>query len=296
MLSTLPMTLTYVFLVSTMLAIGMAVTASEVVAAFLRRRRIILALLGNLVLVPLLGIAVIRAFAFDRDVATAVLLLAAAPGGLTAVQFTGKVKGGMALAAVMAFVLTVVAIPLTPLVARAILPHDKWLSVPYARVAVIVALCVVLPLISGFLLRRPLGRLAGRIVIALLVVSNVSFVATIVATARLKKEAMRSLGAPVIAGLLLLVLGSMAIGWLLGGPERGSRRVMTIATSMRNAGLCLMAVEQSFPDTRMDAVVIAFMGLMVPPNMLFALYHAVRDGQLAKRTRAADASKTRAVL
>jgi bile acid:Na+ symporter, BASS family len=283
------MTLTYVFLVSTMLAIGMAVTGLEIEAVFRNRRLVILAFAGNLVLVPLLGLCVTSALRFDRDTAAAILLLAAAPGGLTAVQFTGKVKGGLALAAVMAFALTVVAIPLSPLAARVVLPHEKWASVPYARVGAIVALCVVLPLAVGFALRKPLGHMARKAIVALLVISNLSFVATIIATARLKKEAMRTLGPPVIAGLLILILGSMAIGWLLGGPERGSRRVMAIATSMRNAGLCLMVVEQSFPDTRMDAVVTAFMGLMVPPNMLFAVYHAIRDWRMAKKASAASA-------
>jgi hypothetical protein len=46
---------------------------------------------------------------------------------------------------------------------------------------------------------------------------------------------------------------------------------------MRNAALALMIALNSFPDTNVDAAVIAFSGLMIPPNMLFTAYHVLRS-------------------
>jgi len=69
----------------------------------------------------------------------------------------------------------------------------------------------------------------------------------------------------------------------MGGPEQGNRRVMAIATSMRNAGLCLIMAMRMFPKSGADVAVIAFMGLMVPPNMLFTVYHAVRERRRSKK-------------
>ena len=111
----------------------------------------------------------------------------------------------------------------------------------------------------------------------MLIVSNISFVATALVTAAMNKEAMRSLGGQDVLALLLLVVLSMVIAWWLGGPERGNRRVLAIATSMRNAGLCLLISMRAFPESGADGAVIAFMGLMVASNMLFTVYQVIRE-------------------
>jgi hypothetical protein len=52
---------------------------------------------------------------------------------------------------------------------------------------------------------------------------------------------------------------------------------------MRNAGLCLLVAMRMFPESGADVGVIAFMGLMVPPNMLFTLYHSVKERRRQKK-------------
>jgi BASS family bile acid:Na+ symporter len=94
---------------------------------------------------------------------------------------------------------------------------------------------------------------------------------------------MRSLGGKAVLALLLLVLLSMVIGWWLGGPERENRRVMAIATSMRNAGLCLLMAMRAFPESGADVAVVAFMGLMVTPNMLFTVYETIWERRRRKK-------------
>jgi bile acid:Na+ symporter, BASS family len=113
------------------------------------------------------------------------------------------------------------------------------------------------------------------------VIITVSFVAVIILTMQAKKGAMGEIDGRLVAALLLLVIGSMIIGWLLGGAERGARRVMATSTSMRNAALCIMLAVMGFPERNVDMSLLAFMALMVPPNMLFTLYHAIKE----KRSR-----------
>jgi predicted Na+-dependent transporter len=69
----------------------------------------------------------------------------------------------------------------------------------------------------------------------------------------------------------------------MGGAEKGNRRVLAIATNMRNAGLCLIVAMRMFPESGADVAVIAFMGLMVPPNMLFTVYHTIKERRREKR-------------
>ncbi|MEJ2431594.1 MAG: hypothetical protein P8075_22180, partial [Deltaproteobacteria bacterium] len=119
--------LTYVFFVSTMFSIGLAVTADEFLAALQDYQLLVRVLLANLVIVPALGLILVAIFRLPTDVETAILLLAMAPGGIQAIQFTGKVRVYLAFAASVTFLLSIVAIVLTPLLAEIILPVETKL-------------------------------------------------------------------------------------------------------------------------------------------------------------------------
>jgi bile acid:Na+ symporter, BASS family len=42
---------------------------------------------------------------------------------------------------------------------------------------------------------------------------------------------------------------SLLLGWKIGGPRRGARRVVALGTSNRNIALALLVAIQSFPGT-----------------------------------------------
>ena len=106
----------------------------------------------------------------------------------------------------------------------------------------------------------------------------------IILTMAMKKQAVLAIGGSGMAAMLILILTSMVFGWVLGGPDRNNRRVLATGTSMRNAAICLLIAQKSFPDTGVDVVVVAFSALMVPPNMLFTLYETIKNKKSAKRT------------
>ena len=277
MLEPLPRILTYVFLVSTMLSIGLTVTGSEILGTMRDRRLMGRLLLANFFLVPLLGYLLILTFPLSPGTKLALALLALAPGGLRAIQFTDKVKGNLAFAAAAFFVLSLLSIVFTPILVKVLLPLQIGMNLPFLRIILFVLVCLLIPLVVGFMIRGRSEKGAAAMGRVMLIVSNISFVATALVTAAMNKEAMRSLGGQDLLALLLLVVLSMVIGWWLGGPERGNRRVLAISTSMRNAGLCLLISMRAFPESGADIAVIAFMGLMVTSNMLFTLYQAIRE-------------------
>jgi BASS family bile acid:Na+ symporter len=277
MLEPLPRILTYVFLVSAMLSIGLTVTGSEILGTMRDRRLMGRLLLANFFLVPLLGYLLILIFPLSPGTKLALALLALAPGGLRAIQFTDKVKGNLAFAAAAFFVLSLLSIVFTPILVKVLLPLQIGMNLPFLRIILFVLVCLLLPLTVGFIIRGRSEKGAAAMGRVMLIVSNISFVATTLVTAAMNKEAMRSLGGQDVLALLLLVVLSMVIGWWLGGPERGNRRVLAIATSMRNAGLCLLISMRAFPESGADVTVIAFMGLMVTSNVLVTVYQVIRE-------------------
>jgi BASS family bile acid:Na+ symporter len=248
MLEPLPRILTYLFLVSTMLAIGLTVTGADILAAVRDRRSMGRVLLANLVFVPALGYLLIVLTPLSSGAKLAIALLALAPGGLTAIQFTDKVKGSLAFAAAVAFVLTLLSIVVTPILIKILLPLETGLDLPFVRIILFVLLYLLLPLVVGFGIRNGLEKTAKGLAKIMLIVSNISFVATILLTSAVKKEAMGAVGTTGLLAMVAFIIISMIIGWWMGGPEKGNRRVLAIATSMRNAGLCLLVAMRMFPE------------------------------------------------
>jgi BASS family bile acid:Na+ symporter len=266
-----------------MLSIGLTVTGAEILNTMRDRRLMGRLLLANFFLVPLLGYLLILTFPLPPGTKLALVLLALAPGGLRAIQFTDKVKGNLAFAAAAFFVLSLLSIVFTPVLVKVLLPLQIGLDLPFRRIILFILVYLLIPLVGGFMIRGRSEKGAAAMGRVMLIVSNTSFVATVLVTAAINREAMRSLGGKAVLALLLLVFLSMVIGWMMGGPRREDRRVMAIATSMRNAGLCLLIAMRAFPESGADVAVIAFMGLMVTPNMLFTVFASIRESRRQKK-------------
>lgn len=117
-----------------------------------------------------------------------------------------------------------------------------------------------------------LGRLLGGLSIVLFIIATLT-------TGKYKMPAIKTLGIHGIVAMIALVLGSWAIGWLLGGPEIGNGKVLAISTSMRNVGICLPVAANYFSSPEVVVPILAFSGISIPLNMLFALIigRALRD-------------------
>ena len=68
----------------------------------------------------------------------------------------------------------------------------------------------------------------------------------------------------ILAGLLFIGLG-FGIGWLLGGPEASTKRVMALGTGQRNIAAALVVANQSFSDPKVVVmvIVVAIVGLII---------------------------------
>jgi predicted Na+-dependent transporter len=82
------------------------------------------------------------------------------------------------------------------------------------------------------------------------------------------------IGRGILAGLLYIALG-FGIGWLLGGPDTDTRRVMALGTSQRNIAAALVVASQSFSDPKVVVmvIVVAIVGLIILMPLSRALAH-----------------------
>jgi len=270
-------TLTLIFLITTMAAIGLKVTMGELVSAFRDRSLMVRSLVVNLIIVPLLGFLLVKIIPMSQDAKVGILLLAAAPGGLNAIQFTSKSEDTLCYAASLLFILTLLSVLFSPAIAGFMLPVDTPLTLPYGKVIRFLLLYLLLPLVIGFAIHRISKKYANLLSKPMALIGTVFFVVVVIRMLAQRKQAMAALSKTELAVMVGFIILTMIIGWLFGGPSSQTRRILATTTSMRNAALCFVIATNGFPDTNVIVTVVAFSGLMIPPNMLFTIYEIIKE-------------------
>jgi bile acid:Na+ symporter, BASS family len=89
------------------------------------------------------------------------------------------------------------------------------------------------------------------------------------------------IGTGGIAAALLFIVGSLAIGFVLGGRDPGVRNVMALGTAQRNVSAALVVTAQNFSSgtTLPFVLVTAILGLLI---LLPAARLLGRRGQAAQ--------------
>jgi len=270
-----------IFVVSSMLAMGAGLTASQISQPLRNARLVMLALLANFVLMPLGALALAKVLWLDEPFGVGLLLLGCAAGAPFLPKLAELAKGNLAFAVGAMVLLMVVTVGYLPMVLPLLLPGvtvDPW------QIARSLVLLMLLPLATGLALKARYGDLAARVKPVLDWISNASLILLIsLITAANIDKVLQVFGTRgILAGLLFIALG-LGTGWLLGGPNADTRRVMALGTGQRNIAAALVVASQSFSDPKVIVmvIVVAIVGLIIlmPLSRAFAsLIEPMRHG------------------
>ena len=281
----LPRILMLLFLITAMLSVGLQTTAGDLRSLLRSKGLLLRSLLANFVAVPIVGIVLARTLPLKPGAATALLLLACTPGGISALQFTTKIKGASLFAGSNAFLLTFVAVFLSPALLTLVLPGDISVGIPYGRALLWILVFVLLPLVVGTLVRGRWERPAEKLSKLCAIMSVVLFIVVLVLIMGQRKEAMNTVGKEALLYMLIFIVISMAVGWFMGGPVKETRPVLATVTGMRHVVLCLIIALNTFPDPAVQRPLMAFSALMVPPSMLLTAYMIIRSRKSARASQ-----------
>jgi predicted Na+-dependent transporter len=194
LMDTLSRILVFTFLITAMLGVGLQITAGDLRSLLRSKGFLLRLLLANFVAVPIVGLVLARTLPLKPEAATALLLLACTPGGISALQFTTKMKGASLLAGSSAFLLSFIAVFLSPALLALVLPGDISVVIPYGRALLFVLVFLLLPLVAGTLVRSRAERLAQKLSKPCAIMSAVLFIVVVVLLMGLRKEAMNAVG------------------------------------------------------------------------------------------------------
>jgi len=278
MLDTATKVLIFIFLASSMFSIGLQVDLPEILAVLKMKYLLTRSLLANFVIIPVLGLLLSKLIPMPHNIATVFILLACTPGGISAIQFISKTKDQevLAYAGSIAFIMAILAIFISPALAMLFLAKSKILLVPYMRAFWLLVIFLLLPLLLGILVHKKYQTIAPKLAKFMAWLGTLTFFTVIIMTLALRQQAIAAIDIKVIMVMLIFIIFTMVIGWLLGGPVKGTRRVLATVSSMRNVALCLAIVMNTFPAANLEAPLIAFSSLMIPPNLIFTIYWLIR--------------------
>jgi bile acid:Na+ symporter, BASS family len=251
------------FVVSSMLAMGAGLTVSQIFQPLSNARLVMLALLANFVLMPLGALALAKVLWLDEPFGVGLLLLGCAAGAPFLPKLAELAKGNLAFAVGAMVLLMVVTVGYLPMVLPLLLPGvtvNPW------EIASSLVLLMLLPLATGLALKARYRDLATRVKPVLDWISNVSLIllVSLITAANIDKVLQVFGTRGILAGLLFIALG-FGTGWLLGGPDADTRRVMALGTGQRNIAAALVVASQSFSDPKVVVmvIVVAIVGLII---------------------------------
>ena len=251
------------FVVSSMLAMGAGLTVSLIAEPLRDVRLVVLALLANFVVMPLGALGLAKVLSLDEPFGIGLLLLGCAAGAPFLPKLAELAKGNLAFAVGAMVLLMVVTVAYLPIVLPLLLPGT---TVHPWNIARSLLLLMLLPLVIGLVLKARYGDLAERVKPVLDWISNVSLILLIaLITAANIDKVLQVFGTRgILAGLLFIALG-VGTGWLLGGPNADTKRVMALGTGQRNIAAALVVASQSFSDAKVVVmvIVVAIVGLIV---------------------------------
>ena len=254
---------TLVFVLSSMLAMGLGLKVAQITAPLRNLRLVAMSLLANFAVMPLGAIVLARVLRLDEPLGVGLLLLGVAAGAPFLPKLAQIAKGNLAFAVALMVLLMVITVGYLPLVLPILLPG---VSVNPVKIARSLVLLMLLPLAGALAVNAKLPAAAARakplfdrlsslglvLVVLLLVVVNVNDVLSLFGTRA------------ILAGLLFIALGYV-VGWALGGPGSDTRPVLGLGTAQRNIAAGLVVGSQSFSNPRVVVmvVVVAMVSLLI---------------------------------
>jgi len=280
-LETLAMLSVLVFVISSMLSMGLSLTIKQVVDPLKDAKLVILALVANFILVPLVAYAITLILPLDESASIGLILLSTAAGAPFLPKLVEVAKGNLAFSVGLMVLLMVVTIIYLPLVLPLLLSGVEVNPWDIAKSLIIMML---IPLAVGLFIRARYEESAAKLQPTFAMAANIGILVLSVLGLVLNFSSMIALvgSLGILAAIIFIVL-SLVIGYLLGGSDAGIKSVMGLGTAQRNIAAALVVAGQNFDsDVITYLMVVAIIGFII-------LFPAA--GELGKRIKGEGEAK-----
>jgi predicted Na+-dependent transporter len=235
------------FVVTSMLAMGLNLTMAQIIQPLRNLRLVVLALLANFVLVPLLAYLILMVIPLEQSLRIGLIVLSTAAGAPFLPKLVVGARGNVAFAVGLMVLLMVVTIIYMPLVLPLLLPG---VSVNPWQIAESLIVLMLIPLAIGLLIKSHSADTAETYQPLMAKVSSLAMLVLLVIGLGLNLSSIISfIGTGGLLALILFIIGCFLIGFLFGGRDAGNRSVMSLGTAQRNVSAAIVVTAANFSGT-----------------------------------------------
>jgi BASS family bile acid:Na+ symporter len=267
------------FVVSSMLAMGTALTVPRITATLKSGKLVLLALAANFVLVPLAALLITAIMPISQSQKIALIILGCAAGAPFLPNLAQFSRGNIPFAVGLMVLLMVATIIYMPIVMPLLL---SGVTIDPLSIALSLVITMLLPLGIGLFIRARYPEPAAHLNHVMGQISNVALMLVAVTTLLANfQDLIGMIGTGGIIAGVLFIIAAAAIGFILGrfAGGRDVMSVMGLGTGQRNISASMLVATQNFaadPSVLVMIMVVSVFGLFV----LFPI-----AGELGKRAK-----------
>ena len=238
-----------------MLSLGLGLTVADFTRVARQPRDFLVGAASQVILLPLVAFAFASFWSLPPEIALGIMLIAAAPGGITSNLFTEFGRGDVALSISLTAIISLLGVVTIPFIV--VFAHGHFIGgdagdVSVVQTALSVFLLVTVPVAIGVAIRRRLEAIALRIHAVMRRVSILLFVLVLAGAIFQEHEnawAYLEMSGPVTLALNVVMMGlAFALAWLFAtGP--GQRVAISLECGVQNGTLAIAVGSLLFEDT-----------------------------------------------
>ncbi len=243
----LPLALAFI-----MFTLGLGLTFSDFARVAKMPKNFLIGLISQLIFLPLVALIIVFIWPLQPELAIGLILIAAAPGGVTSNILTSFAKGDVALSisltAVMSL-LSVISVPIVLGLSIGLIYNDSLGSISLTGIAISMFLIVTLPVLLGMIFRASLSYLTKRIEKGAKILSSALFVLVLIGAILAERQNLVEYFAQTGLVVLILNILMMAIAYYwakLFSTGNSQLKAISIECGLQNGTLAIFVGTSVF--------------------------------------------------
>ncbi len=277
-----------------MLGMGLGLTLDDFKRVLVEPKAVILGLIAQLIMLPVVGLALATIFSLSPELAVGVMILAACPGGSTSNMVTYLVKGNVALSITLTAISSIITVFTIPLVVNLSMQNFMGegvaLQLPFLKTVIQIAAIALIPITIGMLLHRYTPKLAVTVEKGVKWLS-LFFLGLIIVGLLLKERANVASWFFQVGGVTLtLNILTMVLGYAIANfskLDKPSSKAITVEVGIQN-GMLAIAIASTptllnMPTMALPAAIYAL--IMFATSAVFAWLVSQQSTRIVKSTQ-----------
>jgi len=243
----LPLALAFI-----MFTLGLGLSLADFIQIIKNPKNFFIGLISQLFFLPIVAIAITIIWSLPTEIAIGLILIAAAPGGVTSNILTSFAKGDVALSisltAVMSL-LSVISIPIVLGISLGLISDQSLGSISLSSIAISMFLIVTLPVLLGMIFRATLSYLTKIIEKWAKTISTLLFVLVLLGAILAERENIINYFAQTGLVVLVLNLAMMVLAYYWAkvfGTGKAQQKAIAIECGLQNGTLAIFVGTSVF--------------------------------------------------